>query len=53
MVLAEIWRVGVVEPTLPPFQLAGPMQLWIQDGNHVRLPFPFQSDLCHNKITAN
>ena len=41
--LAEIWRAGkgsIVEPTLPPFQLAGPMELWIQDGDDVRLALP-------------
>jgi hypothetical protein len=41
--LAEIRRRGrgnVVEPTLPPFQLAGPMELWIQDGDDVRLALP-------------
>ena len=30
----------LVEPTLPPFQLAGPMELWIQDGDDVRLALP-------------
>ncbi|KAJ6839334.1 uncharacterized protein M6B38_315110 [Iris pallida] len=27
-------------PTLPPFQLAGPMELWIQDGDDMRLSLP-------------
>jgi hypothetical protein len=46
--LAEIRRRGrgsVVEPTLPPFQLAGPMELWIQDGDDVRLALPV-TELC-------
>jgi hypothetical protein len=41
--LAEIRRRGrgsIDEPTLPPFQLAGPMELWIQDGDDVRLELP-------------
>jgi len=45
--LAEIWRAGkgsIVEPTLPPFQLAGPMELWIQDGDDVRLALPHDVD---------
>ncbi|KAE8789382.1 hypothetical protein D1007_36483 [Hordeum vulgare] len=37
--LAEIGR-GSFDPTLPPFQLAGPMELWIQDGDDVRLALP-------------
>ncbi|XP_066309737.1 protein TUNICAMYCIN INDUCED 1-like [Miscanthus floridulus] len=44
--LAEIRRGGrgsVVEPTLPP-QLAGPMELWIQDGDDVRLALPHDVD---------
>lgn len=31
---------GNVVPVLPPFQLAGPMELWIQDGDDVRLSLP-------------
>ncbi|KAJ1698328.1 hypothetical protein LUZ63_006840 [Rhynchospora breviuscula] len=27
-------------PELPPFQLAGPMELWIQDGDDMRLALP-------------
>ncbi|XP_078175737.1 tunicamycin induced protein [Carex rostrata] len=27
-------------PELPPFQLAGPMELWIQDGDDMRLAIP-------------
>ncbi|TVU35000.1 hypothetical protein EJB05_16862 [Eragrostis curvula] len=45
--LAEIrrrGRGGVVEPTLPPFQLAGPMELWIQDADDVRLALPHDVD---------
>jgi hypothetical protein len=40
--LAEIGRGarGSFDPTLPPFQLAGPMELWIQDGDDVRLALP-------------
>jgi len=29
-----------VLPVLPPFQLAGPMELWIQDGDDMRLSLP-------------
>lgn len=46
--LAEIRRGGrgsVVEPTLPPFQLAGPMELWIQDGDDVRLALPVRAEV--------
>lgn len=35
---------GAVKPTLPPFQLAGPMELWIQDGDDVRLALPHDVD---------
>lgn len=42
--LAEIRRgksgKRAFDPTLPPFQLAGPMELWIQDGDDVRLALP-------------
>ncbi|XP_078430463.1 tunicamycin induced protein [Wolffia australiana] len=31
-----------VLPVLPPFQLAGPMELWIQDGDDVRLALPHE-----------
>lgn len=31
---------GEVSPVLEPFQLAGPMELWIQDGNDLRLSLP-------------
>jgi hypothetical protein len=44
--LAEIGRRGArgsFEPTLPPFQLAGPMELWIQDGDDVRLALPVRA----------
>ena len=47
--LAEIRRAGrgsIVEPTLPPFQLAGPMELWIQNGDDVRLALPVRSPFC-------
>ncbi|XP_073006070.1 protein TUNICAMYCIN INDUCED 1 [Typha latifolia] len=33
-------RDSRVSPALPPFQLAGPMELWIQDGDDVRLSLP-------------
>lgn len=29
-----------VGPVLAPFQLAGPMELWIQDAKHMRLSLP-------------
>ncbi|CAL9043546.1 unnamed protein product [Musa banksii] len=40
--LAEIGRGSDdrVSPVLPPFQLAGPMELWIQDGDDMRLSLP-------------
>lgn len=31
---------GDVSPVLAPFQLAGPMELWIQDANDMRLSLP-------------
>lgn len=31
---------GDVLPVLAPFQLAGPMELWIQDANDMRLSLP-------------
>lgn len=33
-----------VSPVLPPFQLAGPMELWIQDGDDMRLSLPHDVD---------
>lgn len=35
-------------PVLAPFQLAGPMELWIQDAKDMRLSFPvsFSAFLC-------
>ncbi|VAH64336.1 unnamed protein product [Triticum turgidum subsp. durum] len=38
--LEDVNRRGSFDPTLPPFQLAGPMELWIQDGDDVRLALP-------------
>ncbi|WOL19585.1 kinesin-like protein KIN-8B [Canna indica] len=40
--LAEVGRkpAARVSPVLPPFQLAGPMELWIQDGDDMRLSLP-------------
>lgn len=34
---------AVALPELPPFQLAGPMELWIQDGDDMRLALPVSS----------
>ncbi|XP_010691494.2 protein TUNICAMYCIN INDUCED 1 [Beta vulgaris subsp. vulgaris] len=33
-----------VGPVLAPFQLAGPMELWIQDAKHMRLSLPHDVD---------
>lgn len=33
-----------VLPVLPPFQLAGPMELWIQDGDDMKLSLPHDVD---------
>ncbi|EFH41165.1 predicted protein [Arabidopsis lyrata subsp. lyrata] len=33
-----------VLPVLAPFQLAGPMELWIQDANNMRLSLPYDVD---------
>ncbi|KAJ4897270.1 hypothetical protein Rs2_24064 [Raphanus sativus] len=35
---------GDVSPVLAPFQLAGPMELWIQDANDMRLSLPYDVD---------
>lgn len=35
---------GAVTPVLPPFQIAGPMELWIQDADDVRLALPHDVD---------
>jgi len=40
-----VGKGSIVEPILPPFQLAGPMELWIQDGDDIRLPFPVSAGL--------
>ncbi|KAH0458604.1 hypothetical protein IEQ34_011418 [Dendrobium chrysotoxum] len=37
-------REGVVAPVLPPFQIAGPMELWIQDADDMRLALPHYVD---------
>ncbi|KAL6012765.1 hypothetical protein ACLOJK_003254 [Asimina triloba] len=43
--LAErITDKGQVLPVLAPFQLAGPMELWIQDADNVRLALPHDVD---------
>ncbi|PKA65985.1 hypothetical protein AXF42_Ash010394 [Apostasia shenzhenica] len=34
----------MVAPMLPPFQLAGPMELWIQDADDMRLALPHDVD---------
>lgn len=31
-------------PVLAPFQLAGPMELWIQDAKHMRISLPVSSN---------
>ncbi|CAN8251646.1 unnamed protein product [Cochlearia groenlandica] len=33
-----------VSPVLAPFQLSGPMELWIQDANNMRLSLPYDVD---------
>ena len=40
--LADMEEVSFprVSPVLPPFQIAGPTELWIQDGDDVRLALP-------------
>lgn len=35
---------GVIAPVLPPFQIAGPMELWIQDADDMRLALPHDVD---------
>ncbi|KAL0863053.1 hypothetical protein Bca101_042171 [Brassica carinata] len=37
-------KSGDVSPVLAPFQLAGPMELWIQDANDMRLSLPYDVD---------
>lgn len=36
----------VVSPVLPPFQIAGPMELWIQDADDLRLALPVRISSC-------
>lgn len=50
--LAEIGRRSDdrVSPVLPPFQLAGPMELWIQDGEDMRLSLPVRDSLQLNLL---
>lgn len=45
--LAEMEKApeSMVLPVLPPFQLAGPMELWIQDGDDMRLALPVSTYL--------
>lgn len=39
--LAKMGKKDAIDlPELPPFQLAGPMELWIQDGDDMRLAIP-------------
>ncbi|XP_010547643.1 PREDICTED: uncharacterized protein LOC104819322 [Tarenaya hassleriana] len=42
--LAEMRKSGDVLPVLAPFQLAGPMELWIQDANDMRISLPYDVD---------
>ncbi|PWA81108.1 hypothetical protein CTI12_AA178920 [Artemisia annua] len=42
--LVEKKGVGERLPVLAPFQLAGPMELWIQDGKDMRLSLPHDVD---------
>lgn len=37
---SRLRKEGPVLPVLAPFQLAGPMELWIQDGEDLRLSLP-------------
>ena len=40
-------KSGDVSPVLAPFQLAGPMELWIQDANDMRLSLPVSKNDPH------
>lgn len=40
-------KSGDVSPVLAPFQLAGPMELWIQDANDMRLSLPVSKKNIH------
>ncbi|EPS70105.1 hypothetical protein M569_04657, partial [Genlisea aurea] len=43
--LVERERIGVDDiPSLAPFQLAGPMELWIQDAQNMRISLPHDVD---------
>lgn len=35
-----------LSPVLSPFQLAGPLELWIQDGDDLRLALPVSNSFC-------
>lgn len=35
---------GMVSPVLPPFQISGPIELWIQDADDIRLSLPHDVD---------
>ncbi|KAK9071078.1 hypothetical protein SSX86_009646 [Deinandra increscens subsp. villosa] len=43
--LVEKKAIGERLPVLAPFQLAGPMELWIQDAKDMRLSLPVRADL--------
>lgn len=43
---------SIVMPVLPPFELAGPMELWIQDGDDMRLSLPVKF-LSFSNLSSN
>ena len=46
-VLSERQKVDDQMPVLAPFQLAGPMELWIQDAKNMRISLPvIETDHC-------
>lgn len=38
--LVKKWKIDQALPVLAPFQLAGPMELWIQDAKDMRISLP-------------
>ncbi|KAG6528539.1 hypothetical protein ZIOFF_010714 [Zingiber officinale] len=42
LVNIERWSNSRAPPTLPPFQLAGPLELWIQDADSLRIALPHE-----------
>ncbi|GMH23707.1 hypothetical protein Nepgr_025550 [Nepenthes gracilis] len=42
--LVERWAPENVAPVLTPFQLAGPMEIWVQDAKDMRLSLPHDVD---------